>query len=272
MKKICCILLLILVCSLFLLNPVVSFAQEQPSDIWAIPKEHLAQMDKTDAQLVIRLPQISLVYEFAKSESVADVLQNCEVDRVYYWVFENGMLLRQYIVEKDDKLLLTELPSGVEEEGHAIHKLLEELLEQTAIQRVSPDIQVINQYVLQDFNSMHRDDGTVIYYETNMGDYVYHYRSGAQYLFPATVFLNFMEDIWGESQEEPFAAGNPTWNSYSKYWRYDLDSRFFMLDPFVPVIILGAVVVVALAALGIGWYVKKRKTQRAAQMQEDTSA
>ncbi len=265
MKKICCILLLILVCSLFLLNPVASFAQEQPSDIWAVPEEHLAQMDITDAQLVIRLPQISLVYEFAKSESAADVLQNCEVNRVYYWVFENGTLLRQYIVGKDGKLLLTELPSGVEEEGHAIHKLLEELLEQTAIQRVSPDIQVINRYVLQDFNSMHRDDGTVIYYETNMGDYVYHYRSGAQYLFPATEFLNFMEDIWGESQEDPFAAGSSTWHSYRKYWRYNLDSRFFMFDPFVPAIILSAVVAVSLVAICSGLYVKKQKSRKGGQ-------
>ncbi len=256
----------VLVLLLFFFIAPKSNAQETTGaipDSTTIPEDILAQMDLTGSCKVVRVLGGSALGIFSdKNKCIEDyVRENLaqEERRDYFLIMDEKQVLRIYISDSQ---------TGVEqmEESDRVESLKKwiplELIQHEAILRVAEDIVIHKEYIFM--NMGYGNDGWMICFDTNYGPYVF-CDCINQYLMPFSVYQSMAQDF-NETRNyisSGFASIELIEDFDQKYGRYDLNSKDFFLNPTVPAIVWIVVAIVPVAAaLGIGLYVKKRKSRK----------
>ncbi len=248
-----------------------SYAQEPTAsvpDSTTIPEEVLAQIDLADGERVLRVfDKVSVLYYMGQADSsIEKIMQaviSSEVVEEYYLVMTSDTIVRTYT----DGGELGVQPSDAETADDIIRffwELPAELEDFAIIRRVSEDIVVNNIYVLSESYDLY-SHGWIIYYDTDHGPYVYYDSySYTCYLMPLEVFRQLAKEyIATDIPDKPSPSVQLIENYEEKYGRYDLNSNRFYLNPSAPGILWVLVAIVPIAAaLGIGWYAKKRKSRK----------
>ncbi len=212
---------------------------------------------------------------FSEFDSIENVLIEDNIYANYHLVINQSTVVRVY----REKEMFEPVP--IDKIAITREESFEELMHNTALHMVSEQIQIQNMYLFTMQRGM-GDEGSLIYYETDLGVYIYYQdSSGAEYLFTPKEFKSAMQYLrWMYAEVLTGMGGSSLSEVSDDYSRYDihspdfyLNSQDFFLNPTVPAIVWIVVAILPItAAVGIGLYVKKRKAQRTAQMQEDTSA
>ncbi len=209
-------------------------------DSYCVKPEIVAQLDVQESEQVIRVFHASPWYNFGEDYLGIDALvkQKEEAGTVGYYVFSKDALKRIYRKGKD----IEELEEHDVSQSRLSPKAIREVLSHRAIRMVDENIQVINEWIIgsEYFASDGQTvmgEGTAIYYETDIGDYVYYCGGGnSEHIMPVDVFVNCMRAIddyvsnifgnWGGYYPSAYAvdlAGNQD--------RYDIHSEKFRLGP-----------------------------------------
>ena len=236
-----------------------------------IDADILGYFDVDSFDMVIKAYNMPIIFAFTHYSTINEVLNSVYNDQ------------KLYAIVSDNKVQVVYLSvEGGLPPVKAINPLHEWIdisayLDDTIIKNVSPDIVVYNVYYL--WGESNRQ-GSALYYETNMGDYVY-YHKGAKYLMPNNVFADYMKTLYAEMLED--AKNGKDGYTIHDWSKYKLNSPDF--DPSVllenanvtpepvdnnpgkpdntPWIIAASGAAVAVAAISAVLILRKRKASKA---------
>ncbi len=268
------LLLLLLIIPLL---PHKAYAQEPSGpviDSMDIPNDVLDQLDLTDAERVVRVFDYTdflwFLGEYNLSiEAFMQVISDSELVQEYFWVMNTDEIVRTY-TDKGELGLQKDDEKTTSENADCYKELPDEMENLTIIRHVAKDIVVNKLYVL-----MHGGSGFIgwiIYYDTNCGPYVYYSCNYTDFLMPLEVFRQLAKDYTdSDTPYTPIPGVENIPDLEQKYGRYNLHSENFSLKPPVPAIVWVVVAIVPIAAaVGLGWWITKRKTKRVTHISENT--
>ena len=176
-------------------------------------------------------------FVFPETSSIDEVLRIEGVGDQRYMIFEGDKLVSYQRLRGDKaEKILSDNPAWdivYERELEFVSKMRagNELLS-----KISADIEVSNAYYFQD-----TDLDSCIYYETNLGDYVYYkscisYSAASEkknnYLFPAADFVDLITRVANWWKEHPdWDGGSTDIADYMDVSKYDMDSPSFDVKP-----------------------------------------
>lgn len=173
----------------------------------------------------IRIYNVSLLSAFTEYSTIDEIIRNNCVKETFFVMenkdgslsyFDNNyekLKSNRYAVIDDKEVELP--PIEVSPQAFATIKSLDFLKN-----NVSADIQMDNVYYLSDEANMM---GTVIYYKTNHGDYVYyyHYDTG-ELLFTIDEFVQFEKSIMEEISKDGYSDGAASLKNMGDFSRFEL--------------------------------------------------
>ncbi len=216
-------------------------------------------------------------------ESVLDPAYSMGKDNVVVSSGESSMTT--YVVEPIDEETGTLAYTNETRDIIYDPKVIREYLDPSVIYMVEDDIQIHAAFVVGDCSGSYMnghipvgDTGSMVFYKTDKGNYIYLVIGNTEYLMPESGIIPFAKSYF-DWKSEVYASGlsNPGINDGTRELlaQYDINAKGFSLESKTLLenpVLWSCVAMIPIAAVGIGLYVKKRKAQRTAQMQEDTSA
>lgn len=150
----------------------------------------LKALDLNPTDKIVKLYNMSIVVAFSKYDTIGAVMDSEFVDQIFYVVLSDGGELEVYIVRNGSS------PVKAIEENLVEESDLLTYYSDNAIKKISEDIEVYNVYYLW---ARPYYEGIALYYETNMGDYVYWNGTEAgECLMPSVVFVDYMRTLYHE--------------------------------------------------------------------------
>jgi hypothetical protein len=237
-----------------------------------IPSDALSQIGNSGT--IVKFYNYSLLIDFAECQNIEEVLSRRNQPKYigYYKQTGNRLLRYSYSVRENYEKLWD--PKVVNQNNQHISEMLQELQTMEAISTVSPDIAIGSIYYM---DATAQDEGTAIYYKTNLGDYVFyrHLWDGTQMLCTAERFFEYKRaeiEAWygkyGNQLVSGGSAGIENWDLSV----YDYRSPNF--NPAAPLpngkdafpwLGLGAVVLSLAAVLAV-WIIRRRKSVQEAEI------
>ncbi|NLG05308.1 MAG: hypothetical protein GX567_16025 [Clostridia bacterium] len=153
---------------------------------------------------IVKEYRIFFTFSFCDFNGIDDIINDVETNEIYYVLF-NSKIQTYYYTQKDE-LLKTKTDSSMEYKEYMISKMLNE---KDVLKNISSDINVNNVYLFEDYSRL----GTIIYYETDKGDYVYYPSyydikgNRIEYLVPVEKFSELMIAVKKERDRVPYSAG-----------------------------------------------------------------
>lgn len=218
----------------------------------------------TDTQNVFCVYNVPVLFAFGEYDTIEDILTSHHILQATYIITRDWSYFSQYIITEDLRKVHFSDEFGLCE-------ILADYYGEFTIEMLSDDIEVINTIFLWGGTN---HQGTAIYHDTNMGDYVYYQESGfgPKYLFPAKDFFEYMKSLYSQlSSDTPPGASitDPTWDLS----KYDIDSDSFAFSDNTvkkenghaigrhwPLMVVGACLVIVSGVIVIQYW-KKRKKQ-----------
>ncbi len=241
MKTIMCIAL-ILISVFFNVSPALAATpggEAQTITNIHVPEDILAQLDLTDADYAVYcynrdLPKLFSEAEYKGIDGVLDESNRNPYRNEFITLIQSQprLYLKNYHLGKNDSLSLP----APENLLAFTDDVFTELLSSKAIRLVDPQIQ-INECNLITYTGPDYYVGTIIYYETNLGNYIYYQISHTEsYLMPENIFVHLMTEyndslaFYIQQGRSDLRVGPDT----RSYQRYRLGAADFSLDPQTP--------------------------------------
>ena len=231
----------LLVCAFMLSMAITASASDvvKKNDSLNISSDELDKLmiESPNSQVVKKYNTV-FRFVFPETSSIDEVLRIEGVGDQRYMIFEGDKLVSyQRLQEGKTEKILSDNPAWdivYERELEFVSKMRagNELLS-----KISSDIEVSNVYYFYDTAYL----GSCIYYETNLGDYVYYksYISSSvasakknNYLFPAADFVEMITRVANWWKEHPdWDGGSYDIADYMDVSKYDMDSPSFDVKP-----------------------------------------
>ncbi len=254
MKKLW-ILAMTLLLVAFCLFPAFA-AEISEGDSAVTDPEVIAKLELQEGETAIRFYEMDFVGRFSKCADVDEVLKKRDGLSIGYMVLNQEVVVRKYLekdglFQRDDERHITA----------AKKEILHEYLHHDALKQVSETIQIEKMYMIESDGIGMLCTGSAIYYETDMGPYVYYQESaGPEYLFTAEEFQDAMA-YYAWVVENHIRGGASLSDGERDFSRYDIHSENFYLNqtsfPWVYVLAGGAIVLVG--ALAVAVLLKRKK-------------
>ena len=154
-----------------------------PRDSRNIPSELMTTIDREDTRVIFRYYNIAVRFAFNDCESIDDVLAYDENWDLFFQQTTDGV----FFYELDDE------GNYHKHEGWVVNfseRAIQEFQTGEALKAISSDIVLESVFYISGENS---HMGTAIYYQTNLGDYVY-YTEG-NLCFSADVFFEYQKAV-----------------------------------------------------------------------------
>lgn len=183
-------------------------------------------LQNTDAQIVKRYVT-GFCFIFPGTNTVDELIQSEEILSKEYLAVESNHIVSYYRVLRDDKVSkiynISSFERATDEDLIAKMNAGKKLLT-----ILSTDIEIYSCNYFVDKTNL----GACIYYETNMGDYVYYrgvaFANNGQYLFPAKDFVELITLIHtARSENADKDGGSVDINDYMDVSKYDMNSPSF---------------------------------------------
>lgn len=152
------------------------------TDSNTISSEVLTALNVSEEDKVLKIFNIPIVFAFQEHDTVTDALNSDYLDQIGYTVTSKDGQTKFYnVLSRDNVVEFSIYPPDVSE-----------VYQETAIKRISEDIQISSMYYLWGETN---HQGYAIVYETNLGDFVYYEFIGS-YLMPLSEFIALMREIF----------------------------------------------------------------------------
>ncbi len=255
MKKIICMLIaMIILCSLFALSAYADtgVAEEASGETskastskedkpYVVKKSSLDVSDEERAlvnaekdDVVLYVYRIAYTMIFCEEKNIQDALNSGYLHAEYLYVQKPDQTCKTYNLEGDE--MFSNRWNGGYEDGKEMDPFffireneLNAVFTDFVFDKIEQDVKIENVYLLYGDRQF---EGTAVYYETNIGDFVYttHFSSGNDCLMPIKDFWDFMKklmDWWIEHGDKDIGV------SYNDEWdlsNYDINSEKFKID------------------------------------------
>ena len=141
---------------------------------------------------VVKMYNISVVDAFHDYRSITDVLSSEYYNQILYVVVTDNKEPTVYFAKPRKG---EEIPVKAHDDNLVQSKDLSAYFDETLIKSISPNITVYNVYYIW---SVPDREGISIYYETDLGDFVY-YHNGGEYLMPINAFCDYMNILYNRT-------------------------------------------------------------------------
>lgn len=156
------------------------------------------QVDIAEGEKIVKVYNITPPEAFAECSTIEEIISKWALPSfTYYYVISNDVTVRQ-IIRLDGlngKIRESFVPSDSMRMKNRYTLPVKEIINNEGIKRVSSEIEISNVYYLD--GEMIPGDGVVVYYETNLGKYVYYYQMGEEYVIPLERFVEMMKEVAG---------------------------------------------------------------------------
>lgn len=227
-----------------------------------IPEDIRLQIELADTEFVFK-EYLLFVTDCFRSDIDGKTAISSTEKYSYAVADANGQLKYRYMLNPDGGLIRLTLENFQTYSWE--RRAIQEMFEGTAIKRISPDIQIKCTYYVHAKESI--DEGAVIYYETNYGEFVYYSGvAGGEYLMPLSAFNKFVDEMLEIMATLP--PGGEHKGISEKWSMYNINSDAFNPDVYLAEgnnqimlwislcgILLGAVIVAVVLV-----YRRKRRT------------
>jgi hypothetical protein len=231
MKKVIVILPLLL--SVLLTTAFIAYATDADQPKYnpqlcpqEIDDEILNVLDLNPSDKIVKVYNTPVIYAFSAHGAIEDVLNSEYGRNVFYVIVSDSGKVEFCTVTKE--LFVYRDGDG----GYFNERNLETFFSGNVIQKISPNIKVHNVYYLSGENNF---QGIALYYQTDMGDYVYYQDSignDAQYLMPVEYFHEYTNAVDKQSPRNPASNG---WHPDYKLTNFaHFDFRNSIFDPHSP--------------------------------------
>lgn len=190
MKKVITLFTVLVLVISMLCFPIHATDDLNPMDSRYLSPQILEKFDLDETELLVKCYASVITWDFNDYTNIDEILANAFGVVYLQKKFSDPVL---YASEFDKNGEWIEgIPTGVNGVNF-YQQTLHELQTGEAIKTISADITVQSLYYLWGENNRM---GTAIYYETNMGDYVYYRQHGVgELLFPAEAFFEYQKAI-----------------------------------------------------------------------------
>ena len=227
----------------------------------------LEELGVESSAQIVKVYNIPVVSLFARYSTIGEVMSKPQYSEAAFYVIRDRDSLRYYDINCGLNFLDKETFD---------FRVIPVYFNNEVIKTVSPDIIVYNVYYLSGATNY---QGTALYYETDMGDYIY-YMANEEYLMPRSTFVDCMTERNERSRAQEGMIGATTFDM-SKYQKYNINSSTFDpsilsasaavpmdTDPAKPdhtvlIVTIIAASVAAMAAVSAVLILRKRKTRKA---------
>lgn len=174
---------------------------------------------------VVKIYNLPIVSAFSRYATISDVLDSEYGDFEYYVVLTAEGIVKYYSVNKWLK------PVQLVDYGYFDERNLDTFFSGSVIKQISKEIKVHNVYYLTGEND---HEGFALYYQTNMGDYVFFKDSignDVRYLMPAAYFHDYMKAVGRQHGPKNVNGWHPNYK-VAGYAHYDIRNTDY--DPNTP--------------------------------------
>lgn len=253
-----------LIITIILSIPMVVFAEEvitvlEYKDSMTISDEERKQLNVKDSENVIRIYNLSIHMAFSGINSIEELFEKELILSEYYAIYtaDNTLNYKSIVGNKAENL----------SDVIINYKALKALKDSKITTKITSDIEIYETYYLSGETSY---TGSVIYYKTNKGDYVYynHYAlENGEYLFPVKDFCDYQKAIYNEISKFADMDGGVDISAIWDLSKYDITDiveentvQTNQTQNIVKLETILAVVIIIVALSGIGFRFYKRKT------------
>lgn len=248
MKKIIALFLIsVLMLSVFCI-PVLATENPDTTDSRYISTEILQAIDLSDTEFIFKIYPLYIRPAFADHVAIEDIMATCSGFYIRKRVSDQQL----YEITIDENGLVHERHIDTDNGVRFYQQTFDELQTNEAIKAVSADITVERAYYFWGENYY---SGTAIYYQTNLGDYVYYCKHFVgECLFPADVFFAYQRrnSIDGRASEvldlSVYKWKSPNFNPHAEIPEPRLDTSAYFWIGGIAVIIVAEIVILVIRA------------------------
>lgn len=174
---------------------------------------------------VVKIYNIPIVFAFSSYSTINEVLDSEYGNREYYAISTAEGTVKYYTVNK------WLVPVQLDNDSYFDERNLDTFFSGSVIKKVSQEIKVHNVYYLTGETN---HEGFALYYQTNMGDYVFFKDSignDVRYLMPAAYFHDYMKAVGRQHGPKNVDGWHPNYK-VAGYAHYDIRNTDY--DPNIP--------------------------------------